>query len=429
MLRESDDFMMSIGTSTTISGPGGEEDHRALPDIWANPGEQHGNDCDPAHANSFTSTLPEVPQTTHFRLTESQWQLLERGLRQRFEAVSVCMEELTRHQRVPQFLERASGWKPLWQMLSPAISGIERQNVPWGWFASSDIQLTATGELSVFDHNFSLPTGLDRLASILTAASAPFFSEFTRQIRRGDGVVFVLDPGPFSATYRGNEFLARVLNAKIGKAADLVVRSDGVYVQSPSVLTRVSTIIRRVDDDLLDPNSLRPDSLVGLPGLIRAWRNGVVNVASPPGAALANIRSFGRLIPTMIREFLGEEPVLRAGQIIELSDSDERQRVLDNIEHFAIRTNDPLHPARPYFGRTGSRTDLIDLMTRILRNPEGYIARPLMTDHEAVGMNLRLYASLGRSFRLLRVGLARMCQPDGGAPLIINSDAPMVLVE
>ncbi len=418
---------MSIGTAATMSNPGGEDDHRSLPEIWANPGQQRGKEV--ATADTFTSTLPEAPQTTHFRLTDSQWQLLERGLRQRFEAVTACMEELTRHQRVPHFLDRSKGWQSHWRMLAPAISRIERNDVPWAWFASSDIHLSASGELSVYDHNFSLPTGLDRLASVLTAANAPFFSEFTRQIRRGDGVVFVLDPGPFSATYRGNEFLSRVLNAKIGKASDLVVRADGVYLQSASALSRVSTIIRRIDDDLLDPNSLRPDSLVGLPGLIRAWRNGVVNVVSPPGASLANIRSFARLIPTMIRELLGEEPVLRAGQVIELSDPDELQRVLSNIEHFAVRTNDPLHPARPYFGRTGLKSDFNDLLNRVRRNPEGYVARPLLSEDEVAGMNLRLYASLGNCFRLLRVGLARMCQPDGGAPLIINPEAPMALVE
>jgi uncharacterized circularly permuted ATP-grasp superfamily protein len=202
-----------------------------------------------------------------------------------------------------------------------------------------------------------------------------------------------------------------------------------VFLQTASALSRVSTIVRRIDDDLLDPNSMRPDSLVGLPGLIRAWRNGVVNVVSPPGASLANIRSFGRMIPTMIREYLSEEPILNSARVIECSDPEALETVLDHVGEYAIRTNDPLHPARPYFGRTGVPSELSGLLAQIRRHPEAYIARPLLAEDEAAGMSLRLYSSLSRSFRLLRVGLARMCQPDGGAPLIINPDAPMAVVE
>lgn len=404
------------------SDSGDEENSSSLPENWADAGQQRGTDV--GSPDTIARTLPNVPQTTHFRLTESQWSLLDRGLRQRFEAVTACMEEITRHGRVPEFLDRSPGWKAQWRSISQAISGVTRNDNAWAWFASSDLYLSASGELTVLDHNFSLPTGLDRLAAALTASNGAFFSDFTRQIRRSDGLVFVLDPGPFAATFRGNEFLSRVLNAKIGRASDLVVRADGVFLQTASALSRVSTIVRRIDDDLLDPNAMRPDSLVGLPGLIRAWRNGVVNVVSPPGASLANIRSFGRMIPTMIREFLSEEPVLNAARVIECSDEDAFNVVLDQVGEFAIRTNDPLHPTRPYFGRTGLAADLSGLLARIRRNPEAYVARPLLPEDEAAGMSLRLYSSLGSSFRLLRVGLARMCQPDGGAPLIINPDAP-----
>jgi uncharacterized circularly permuted ATP-grasp superfamily protein len=201
-----------------------------------------------------------------------------------------------------------------------------------------------------------------------------------------------------------------------------------VYLRLGAEPVRVSTIVRRIDDDLLDPNCLRPDSLVGLPGLIRAWKQGLVNVISPPGISVANSRTFGKLIPRMIREFLGEEPELPSATVLECEDPETLKHVLNNLKDYAIRTNDPLHPARPFFGRTGMAVEFANLLHRLRSNPAAYVARPLLDESNDVGLNLRVFATSGRSIRLLPIAIGRRCQPDGGAPLSIGTNEEVIPV-
>lgn len=131
--------------------------------------------------------------------------------------------------------------------------------------------------------------------------------------------------------------------------------------------TRVHTIVRRVDDDLLDPNCFRPDSLVRAPGLCKAWSNGTVNLVNPPGSCIANIRSFVSLVPAMIREHLDEEPELEIAASEECSSADAMRGLTKDPAQFAVRTNDPMHPARPYFGIRRQRPNGIHVQRRSSR--------------------------------------------------------------
>ena len=314
------------------------------------------------------------------------------------------------------------------KVLAP-IAGISRTDIFWGWFGTTDLSIDAEGQILVLDHDFSLPTGLERLVS--GAESGAMNDRIATQLfgrataldrRRGETVV--LDPGFYSASFQANEFLARCLNAHLARQSDLSVRADGVFLKIGGSLRQVRTVVRRVDDDLLDPNCFRPDSLVGLPGLVKAWKAGLVNVVNPPCTGLVRLRSFGRLIPRMIETYLDQEPLLKSIEVLECTDTDTLRMIVARPEKFAIRTSDPLHPARPFFGRTGTMIEFSDLLTRIRRNPFGWVARPLLHESSA-RINLRTFASLSGSFRLLRAGLVRDAQPDGGASLAIRSDTPV----
>ncbi len=190
-------------------------------------------------------------------------------------------------------------------------------------------------------------------------------------------------------------------------------------------------IVRRIDDDLLDPNCLRPDSLIGVPGLVRAWKRGLVSVVSPPGSRVSNCRSFGMLIPQMIRELLGESPVLDSAEVLECSDPVALNLVLRCCDCFAIRTNDPQHPARPFFGDSAGAAEFSAMRNSLTRNPSAFVARRLLPagSSQPAGQSLRVFASHSRGFRLLRAGLARPCQPDGGAPQAVDPCGQVRLFE
>ncbi len=433
MLRESDNSMTSIGP-TAITHPGSTGKRpTAMPEFRATGGQQTGT----MYADSAISVIPTVPagllpdatagctSQSGQSLSASQWKLLERGIRQRFEAVSACLDEIVRLRSVPAFLKQCPFLTAqIGSMLTP-LSEMSRSDIAWTWLGSTDVHFSCSGELTVLDHNFSLPTGMDCLvvnndAVALRDDLFPCAASDASLNAMTDTAV--LTPGFYSSTFRENEFLARCLNAHLARSCDLAVKNDGVFLQHGGKLTRISRIVRRIDDDLIDPNCFRPDSLVGVPGLVRAWKNGLVTVVNPPGSGFANARSFGQYIPQMIREWLGEEPLLESARVLECDDPEVLRTIMANVRSYVIRTNDPLHPARPFFGSTGTAFEFADLLRRIRANPSAYVARRLLPGLEDPGVNLRLYATLGRRFRLARSCIRRACQPDGGAPLSIGPD-------
>ncbi len=419
MLRDSDNTMMAIPATTAMSDGVAVQSVARTPVSRASAVEETGTDWGSAVDDRELDTETR-------RLSGADWSHLERGLKQRFEAVSACMQELVGGKSVPGFLRESPELAIALQKILAPIAEISRTDILWGWFGTTDLSLDPNGETLVLDHDFSLPTGLERLATggdsgeLADLISTQLFGRASA-IDRRRGETVVLDPGFYSASFPGNEFLARCLNAHIARQSDLTVRSDGVFLKVGGALRQVRTVVRRVDDDLLDPNCFRPDSLVGLPGLVRAWKAGLVNVVSPPCTGVVRLRSFGRLIPRMIREYLNQDPVLNSAEVLECTDTETLRMIVARPEKFAVRTNDPLHPARPFFGRTGTIAEFSDLLTRIRKNPFGWVARPLLPE-SSTRVHLRTFASLGGNFRLLRAGLIRQSQPDGGASLAISSD-------
>ena len=439
MLRESDNSMMTISPGKELIADAVPRPRLESPVFQARKDQQTGTPGAGVSSgmmpikNELTAGSGSESGINRFsqKLAVEQRQLLEKGLRQRFCAVRICLDQIVRNQSIPDYL-RNCGFvhEQIKSGLGPLL-GANREDAAWTWFGSTDVHMSIDGTFTVLDHNFSLPTGLDVCAgecekgqhntSIEPAISIP---EHTGNA----GVNVMLVPGFFSATNRGNEYLARMLGVRIARCTDLSIRADGVFLQDGADRQRISTIIRRIDDDLLDPNCFRPDSLVGVPGLVRAWRNGLVNVVSPPGSGMANCRTFGKYIPSMIREFLGEEPLLNASPVLECEDPGILKMVMANVRNYAIRTNDPLHPARPFFGGTGTSVQFADLLTRIRKNPAAYVARLLLPENDDHGINLRLFATLSKSFKLIPRALGRRCQPDGGAAFSIGNSEEIIPV-
>jgi uncharacterized circularly permuted ATP-grasp superfamily protein len=422
MLRDSDNSMMTIPSATTVSDEVAVQSIARTPVSRASEVEETGSDWESGSRSAVAVDSSQI-------FSAHEWARLESGLKQRFEAVSACLQELSSGKTVPGFLRESPELAVAVQKVLAPIAGISRTDIFWGWFGTTDLSFDADGQILVLDHDFSLPTGLERLVSgsesgdLTDRISSQLFGRDSALDRRR-GETVVLDPGFYSASFQANEFLARCLKGHLARQSDLTVRADGVFLKIGGSLRQVRTVVRRVDDDLLDPNCFRPDSLVGLPGLVRAWKAGLVNVVNPPCTGLVRLRSFGRLIPRMIQTYLNQEPLLQSIDVLECTDTETLRMIVARPEKFAIRTNDPLHPARPFFGRTGTMIEFSDLLTRIRRNPFGWVARPLLPESSA-RMNVRTFASLSGSFRLLRAGLVRDAQPDGGASLAIGSDTPV----
>ncbi len=265
------------------------------------------------------SSLIRHEQTLSF----SQWAQISCGIRQRMEAVSACLNEV-----FSRSVDSAIPDSKRFSCPNAAVSQIKsvlfkRNSICWGWLASTDLYVADDGRdysyRSQFLCTFRAATIDFTMVDRSRTESLTAIHDLGRRMADSSTAcggssdassTLVLDPCRYSPTFSENEFLARTIDAQIARASDMVVTKEGIELVAGVKRTRIHTIVRRVDDDLLDPNCFRPDSLVGLPGLCKAWKNGLVNLVNPPGSSVASIRSFTQLVPAMIRTFLGEEPAL-----------------------------------------------------------------------------------------------------------------------
>lgn len=378
---------------------------------------------------------------------------LSTGLHQRFRAINAFLDELLMTGSVPEFIRRDHSASAAVSQIPRGLLGTRPHGGSWTRLVSTDLFRHPDLGYVVLDHDVACPVGLQRLSQLSGAAcgSDAVDGWVASRLRSADpndssngnsGHSVVLDAGSYSTAGRENEYLAAITGSTLVRGRDVVIDRDGVAMIHQGHRQRISLLIRRVEDSLLDPNCFRPDSLVGVPGLVRACRDGSVNVLNAPGTGIISNRAISRLIPQMIGWYLAETPLLNSIETLMCSDQDQRDRVLNDLEHFAVRTIDPRHPARPFFGVTAGKAEKADVTGRLLRDPGSYVARPLVREAEAfafgnstvagfdlpAGYHMRTYAGLGSQFDLLPFAVGRMPQPDGGATLSILSDTTTFLI-
>lgn len=441
MLRETDNLMtespMAFGLEELRNRLVGGHRLPALQAIRAQQSgttEQNAVSTYPLKYSRANLTTP-IAGNSGDSLCFRQWARIACGVRQRMEAISACLDDVFKRRALPDLL---LGNRPVCKVLENLVGQMGEvtcDSITWGWLASTDLYVGSDDQITVIDQNLSVPTGLELLTRLIDRSrtiSISAVNDLSRCLAdsvaksgliTSNSTAVVLDPCRYNSTMRENEFLARTVNLQIAQAGELVVRNGVVELVSGMKRTRVHTVVRRVDDDLLDPNCFRPDSLVGVPGLCKAWRNGAVNLVNPPGSCVASIRSFTKLVPAMIREYLNEEPELEIAASEECSSATSMQKLMANPTQFALRTNDPMHPARPFFGNTATASETASMLNAVRHEPERFVMRSLLPDSGCGGFNLRVFSSMGKGFFMPLCGVGRSCQADGGATLAINDDA------
>ena len=147
----------------------------------------------------------------------------------------------------------------------------------------------------------------------------------------------VWTPGPFNSAYFEHAFLARQMGVELVEASDLVVRDDVLYMRTTDGLERVHAVYRRIDDDFVDPLEFRVDSMLGVPGLVRAYRAGTVAVANAFGTGVADDKAIYHYVPEMIRFYLNEEPILANVKTYLLSDPEQLEHVLGRLDELVVK--------------------------------------------------------------------------------------------
>ena len=239
----------------------------------------------------------------------------------------------------------------------------------------------------------------------------------------------LLSPGPYNSAFFEHVFLAREMGVPLVVGSDLVVRDDRVYMHTIAGLVQVDVIYRRVDDEFLDPEVFRPDSTLGVPGLMRAYRAGNVNLANAVGAGVADDKAVYAYMPRVIRYYLGEDPILPNVETHICREPEALHYTLDHLEELVVK---PVGEAGGYgitIGPHASQKELEDCRAKLIADPANYISQPCISLSVAptlIGdtiaprhIDLRPFAVTGSSTWVLPGGLTRVALQEGS--LVVNS--------
>lgn len=383
-------------------------------------------------------------------LTAGEWRTLEAGVKQRVAALNLFLRDIYAHQRILR-----DGIVPAELVLGNANYRREMQGfpVPFGTYVhicGIDIVRDADGVFRVLEDNARTPSGvsyvIENRHAILRA-----FPDLMRGIalRPVDGYgirlqealceiapqgvadpqVVLLSPGIYNSAYFEHVFLAREMGAPLVEGADLVVENDRVFMRTTTGLAPVHAIYRRIDDTFLDPTVFRPDSLLGVPGLVAAWRKGNVALANAVGTGVADDKALYAYMPRIIRYYLAEEPILPNVETRICREPEGLAYTLANLERLVVK---PVGESGGYgitIGPRATREELEACRAKLKADPANWISQPVIG--LSVGptltpdglrprhLDLRPFAITARETWVLPGGLTRVALKPGS--LVVNS--------
>ena len=330
-------------------------------------------------------------------ISAADWAHVERGLEQRVRALGLFLDDVYGDQRIlaerPELREIVLGTKlylPQLRHVRP-VGGVRIH------ISGIDLIRDQQGAFRVLEDNLRTPSGVSYVMEgrIVSKRVMPEIYEQAR-VRQVDhyparlaetlravspedperSTVVVLTPGPYNSAYFEHTFLARTMGVEVVHPADLFVDDERVFVRTTRGHRRVHVIYRRIDDAFLDPEMFRPDSLLGVRGLMRAYAAGNVALANSPGNGVADDKAVYAFVPDMIRFYLSEEPVLQQVPTYVCNRAEDRAYVLDHLEQLVVKTVDEAGGYGMLMGPQSTREAREEFRERILAEPRRYVAQP-----------------------------------------------------
>jgi uncharacterized circularly permuted ATP-grasp superfamily protein len=242
--------------------------------------------------------------------------------------------------------------------------------------------------------------------------------------------VVLLTPGIYNSAYYEHSFLADKLGVELVEGRDLVVKGEIVFMRTTEGLKRVDVIYRRIDDDFLDPLAFRPDSALGVPGLMSAYQAGNVTLANAVGTGIADDKAVYSYMPEIMKFYLGQEPILKTVQTWRCRESEHLAFVLDNLEELVVKE---VHGSGGYgmlIGPKADRNTIAAFRAKLKSSPHNFIAQPTLAlstcptcVEEGIAprhVDLRPFVLAGRDrVHVVPGGLTRVALKQGS--LVVNS--------
>jgi len=384
----------------------------------------------------------------------SEWTRIERGLKQRLSALNRFIDDVYHDRRIV-----ADGVFP-GELLEGSVNlrrecaGMSPKFGVWAHICGSDLVRDADGTVYVLEDNLRVPSGVSYLLQNRAISKRAFADLFEKQsilpvddypdrLRRLlvslasddlEGVrypqVVVLTPGVYNSAYFEHAFLAQQMGVPLVEGADLFVDpSDRVWMRTIDGPKPVDVVYRRIDDLFLDPEAFRPDSTLGVPGLMRAWRSGNVAIANAPGAGVADDKVIYAWAPDLIRYYLGEEPLIPNVPTYRCFYEDELEHVCAHAAEMVLK---PANESGGYgltIGSAATPEQLDAAIAAVRADPRNWVAQPILQLSTAPTLcagelaprhvDLRPFVLSGRDTYVTTGGLTRVALVDGS--LVVNS--------
>ena len=379
----------------------------------------------------------------------SEWQRLERGLVQRLEAIDLFLADVYGDGRIladgvvpREDVESSQGWRPQMRGVKPPLGR-------WCHISGLDLVRDGEGTWRVLEDNLRCPSGVAYFLENRRVMKRIFSNLFQgRTVQPIDDYasrlletlrdlapwtdsprVVLLTPGVYNSAYFEHSYLAQQMGIPLVEGRDLICEGGRVWMRSTSGLEAVDVIYRRIDDDFLDPAEFRSDSMLGVRGLLAAFRAGRVAIANAPGTGVADDKLIYAYVPEMIRYYLGETPIIENVPTYLCARADDRSYVLAHLNELVVKSVAEAGGYGMLIGPHASREEIAIFASKIENDPRNYIAQPTLELSTVPSLSegelypchvdLRPYVLRGKSNWVTPGGLTRVALRRGS--LVVNS--------
>lgn len=381
----------------------------------------------------------------------AEWEMLERGLAQRITALNLFLHDIYHEQRILK-----DGVIPPFYVLSGKHFRREfvNFNVPKDIYihvCGTDLIRDDKGQYLVLEDNGRCPSGVSYVLENRRALKRSFpgmfesigvrpVEDYPRELLRmlqhiapggiSEPTVVLLTPGAYNSAYFEHTYLARQMGIEIVEGRDLEVRDARVFMRTTKGLQPVHVIYRRIDDDFLDPTVFRRDSMLGVPGLVHAYRSGNVSLANSIGTGIADDKVMYYFVPRMIKYYLDQDPILPNVPTYLASEEADKKYILENLSKLVVKAANESGGYGMLMGPKASHQEIEMFRQKIEAEPRNYIAQPMISlsrhpthtgggQFEGRHIDLRPFVLYGEKIVTVPGGLTRVALRKGS--LIVNS--------
>jgi uncharacterized circularly permuted ATP-grasp superfamily protein len=380
----------------------------------------------------------------------AEWTWIEQGLKQRIRALNLFIDDIYHDQKIvkdgvipAEIIRTASSFRKQCIDMDPP-DGV------WCHITGTDLVRDRDGQIYVLEDNLRCPSGVSYVLQNRVVMKRTFPQVFeSSRIRPVDDYpsrlrdlleslasasvesprVVVLTPGIHNSAYFEHSFLAQQMGVELVEGRDLVVSDGFVWMRTTKGFERVDVIYRRIDDDFLDPKTFRPDSLLGVPGLMDVYRAGRVALVNAPGTGVADDKVVYAFVPKIVKYYLGEEIIIPNVPTFVCAEEADRKEVLARLPELVVKAANESGGYGMLVGPGSTKDEQTEFASRIEANPRNYIAQPTLSlsrvptivDGAFKGrhVDLRPYILYGKDIFVLPGGLTRVALKEGS--LVVNS--------